>query len=113
MAFVHLKTDLHKQTLDLLSYKFHLDKILHTIVYFLICIYYIAGGYFGFYLFNVNQFQKFLIAILLLAFLTEGVQLFVPYRAFSFFDMLANILGIGIGLVVIYLQKAKINRQKV
>lgn len=101
MAFVPLKDDLHKKILDLFLLKFHLDQVLHTVVYFLICIYFIIGERLGLHLFNVNTFKKFILIVIFLAILSECVQLFVPYRSFNFFDMLANLIGIGIGIVVI------------
>ncbi len=102
-AFVPLKIDLHKITISIVSFKFHFDQLLHLVVYLLICQYFPAGQYFGFVLFIDNSFKKFLIIILVLAIVTETVQLAVPYRAFNFFDLLANVVGIGIGLVVIYI----------
>lgn len=113
-AFVPIKVDLHDITFGVVSFKFHLDQILHAVVYFLICMYFITGEHLGLKLFKDNLFIKFLIVVLLLATATEVVQLAVPSRAFNFFDWLANVVGIGVGVVVILggRRKADGRRQK-
>jgi VanZ family protein len=104
-SFIPLKNDLHKQTLNLFSFKFHLDQVLHSIVYLLICIYFFIGDYFGSNLFRKNSVRNFLFVILILAVMTETVQLFVPSRTFNFFDMLANVIGVGIGFGIMNIVK--------
>ena len=99
-TFVSFKNDLHKRTINFISLKFHLDQVLHALVYFLIIMYLFAGQYNGFSLFKENSFNKLLLLILLLAIVTEVIQLVVPSRAFNIFDLLANLIGIGVGLVV-------------
>ena len=42
----------------------------------------------------------FLLVILVLSTITEAVQLFVPSRVFNIFDWIANLLGIGVGMVI-------------
>ena len=105
-AFVPIKIDLHDITFGVVSFKFHLDQILHAVVYFIICLYFLAGQHFGLTLFNGNSCKKFLLVILVLATITEVVQLVVPSRAFNVFDWLANIIGIVIGVGVIRIVKA-------
>ena len=100
-AFVTLKVDLHKIIIGGASIKFHLDQILHAVVYFFICLYFLAGQQFGLTLFKVDSFQKFLVAVIILTTATEVVQLGVPSRAFNVFDWLSNIIGICIGVGVI------------
>jgi VanZ family protein len=39
---------------------------------------------------------------ILLATLTEGIQYFLPYRSFNINDMVSNILGVLIGLIVLF-----------
>lgn len=101
-AFIPLKIDLHKITINIVSFKFHFDQVLHSVVYLLICLYFLAGKSLGLTLFKENSFKKFLLMILVLATVTEAVQLVVPSRAFNFFDWLANVIGICIGVVVIW-----------
>jgi VanZ family protein len=102
-AFIPLKYDLHDKTISIITFKFHLDQVLHAVVYFLICLYFLAGQFLALTLFKENSFKKFILAVFILATITEGVQLFVPYRAFNLFDWVANVVGIGVGLVVIWL----------
>jgi VanZ family protein len=102
-SFITLKNDLHKITFDVISFKFHLDQVLHTVVYFLICMYFLAGKHYGLTLFKDNSIKWFLPVVLFLATFTEVVQLFVPSRAFNVFDMLANVIGVGVGLMVMWL----------
>jgi VanZ family protein len=100
-AFVPIKNDLHNITINIVSFKFHSDQILHAVVYFLIYMYFPVGQYLGLQLFNKNAFKKLLVVMLVLATVTEAIQLFVPSRAFNFFDWVANVIGIVIGLIVI------------
>jgi VanZ family protein len=79
-----------------------LDHLLHLVVYFLICIYYLAGLRKGLALFLNNALLKFIIVILLLATATEVVQLWVPARTFNPVDWLSNVAGIVLGLVAIW-----------
>jgi hypothetical protein len=65
-------------------------------------LYFFAGQLFGVTLFKENSLKKFILAVLILATITEAVQIFVPSRAFNFFDWLANVIGIVIGLIVIW-----------
>lgn len=106
-TFIPLKNDLHKITINIISFKFHFDQILHSVVYLLICLYFLAGKYLGLTLFNDNSFKKFLVVILSLATVTEVVQLAVPSRAFNLFDWVANVVGIVVGLVVISITRIR------
>lgn len=111
-AFVPLKTNLHKMTVNIISFKFHLDQVFHAIVYMLICLYFPAGEHQGLALFKDNSFKKFLLVVLILATITEVVQLAVPYRAFNFIDMAANLVGIGLGVAIMMLLKGiKVNSE--
>ena len=102
-SFITLKNDLHKITFDVISFQFHLDQVLHTVVYFLICMYFLVGNHFGLTLFKDNSIKWFLLVVLFLATFTEVVQLFVPSRAFNVFDMLSNVVGVGVGMGVMWL----------
>jgi VanZ family protein len=79
-----------------------LDHILHFFVYFLICMYYLFGQWDKLKLFNINSLIKFILLIIILAAVSEIVQLWVPERTFSPVDLLANIVGIIIGMGVIW-----------
>lgn len=101
-AFMTLKVNLHKITIGVVSIKFHLDQVLHTTVYFLICMYFLVGEYMGLKLFKNRSFIKFLVVVLTLATVTEVVQLWVPERSCNVFDWLSNIVGICVGVGVIW-----------
>ena len=77
--------------------KIRLDHLLHALAYFIFSMYYIAGRYFGLKLFERHEHLLFFLIIFVLGFLAEVLQIWVPYRSFSMMDMLANIVGIGIG----------------
>jgi VanZ family protein len=100
-AFVPLKYDLHNKTISVITFEFHLDQVLHAAVYLLICLYFLAGQFLGLTLFKENSFKRFILAVLILATVSEAVQLFVPSRAFNFFDWFSNIIGICVGVIVI------------
>lgn len=83
------------------AFHIRLDHLLHLLVYFLICMYFLFGIMKGFKLFRGNSFYKFIFVTIFLGIVTEGVQLWVPERAFNVFDMVANVSGIIIGVAVI------------
>jgi VanZ family protein len=96
---IPLKFDLHKITINVITFRFHFDQVLHAIVYFLITLYFFAGRFFSISLFRDNQLRNFLIAVLFLATFTESVQMIVPTRSFNLFDWLANLIGLSFGLL--------------
>jgi VanZ family protein len=100
-AFIPIAGSLSKVKLGPESFHIRLDQLLHFVVYFLICMYYLAGQQRGFSLFSENPLTKFILLLLLLAIVTELAQLWVPERAFNVFDMVANVGGVIIGLGVI------------
>lgn len=64
-------------------------------------MYYLFGISKGITLFDRNSLSKFLLPTLLLATVTEVIQLWVPERAFNVFDLISNVAGVGLGFVVI------------
>lgn len=102
-TFIPFKKDLHEISFSIVTFKFHFDQVLHSIVYLMICLYFPIGQFMRLTLFKDNSYKKFILIVFILATITEGVQLFVPYRTFNFFDWLANVVGLGIGLVIIWL----------
>lgn len=97
-TFIPLKQDFLRQPVNLITFKVHLDQIFHAVVYLLICLYFYLGHYMGLTLFRRNSVLVFLVMILVLATVTEGVQIFVPARVFNVFDWIANLIGIGMGM---------------
>jgi len=100
-AFLPIAGDISKIKIGPPSFKMQLDQLLHFVVYFLICMYYLFGKRMGFQLFRSNPQLKFVLAILLLATVTEFVQIWVPERSFNVFDWVANVSGIVVGVGVI------------
>ena len=95
------KISLDKIFLGPEAFSIRLDHLLHFSVYFLICLYYLAGQLKRISLFSVNPFPKFVILILILGVTTELIQLWIPDRAFNVFDMLSNVIGLVAGVGVI------------
>jgi VanZ family protein len=70
-------------------------------------MYFLFGQRKGITLFEKNSIQKFIVLILLLATVTEIVQLWVPERTFNVFDLASNLAGLGIGVGVIVLAQRR------
>ena len=97
-AFLPVARNLDKIKLGPESFHIRLDHLLHLTVYFLICMYFLFGQRKAIKLFKKKSVQKFIVLILLLATVTEVVQLWVPERTFNVFDLVSNVAGVGIGL---------------
>ena len=101
ITFVPAVGDLNKIKTGQVVLYFRLDLLLHFLVYFLICMYYLIGLNKGFKLLVRNSLRKFILVILLLGVITEIIQLWVPERAFNVFDLVSNVSGVGIGVIAI------------
>lgn len=74
----------------------NIDKLVHS-------IYYIPGGYFGYlYLisFGANSSLYAFFMVTSVGFLDEFIQSFVPGRDSDFFDILADSIGVMIGIIL-------------
>ncbi|MBN1598353.1 MAG: VanZ family protein [Bacteroidales bacterium] len=100
-TFIPVAGELNKTHIGPESFKIRLDHLLHLLVYFLICMYYLFGIRNRIDLFEKNSFLKFILLILLLGIITEVVQIWVPERAFNVFDLISNVAGVGLGVFVI------------
>ena len=100
-TFLPINGGLDKIHLGPESFHIRLDHLLHLAVYFLICMYFLFGQWKGITLFEKNSLRKFVILTLILAVVTEVVQLWVPERTFNLFDLVSNVAGITIGAGVI------------
>jgi len=100
-TFIPVAGELNKINIGPEAFHIRLDHLLHLVVYFMICIYYLFGIRNGFALFGKNSFLKFILLVLFLGIVTEVVQLWVPERAFNVFDMISNVAGVGMGAVAI------------
>ena len=58
------------------------------------------------FLFDINPLREFIILVLVLAIITELVQLWVPERVFNVFDLISNVSGViaGVGVIRIVQQ---------
>lgn len=102
-TFAPIAGELGKVKIGPDAFHIRLDHLLHLLVYFLICMYSLFGIRMGFTLFEKNSLLKFILFILLLATVTEVVQVWVPERSFNPVDWIANVAGVGIGVGVIFL----------
>jgi VanZ family protein len=100
-SFIPVAGSLNKVKFGPESFHIRLDHLLHIAVYFLICMYFLTGIKMKLSLFNNNPLKKFILVVLVLAAITELVQLWVPERAFNIFDMISNVAGVGLGVFVI------------
>jgi VanZ family protein len=100
-TFLPVTGELNKINIGPDAFHIRLDHLLHLIVYFLICMYFLFGLRKGISLFEKYSLLKFVLLILLLATVTEVVQIWVPERAFNLVDLLANLLGVIFGVLVI------------
>jgi VanZ family protein len=104
-SLIKIPGSLNETKIGVEGFNIRLDHLLHLAVYFLIVIYFMAGQRKGPVLFRKNALLKFIIVILLLATVTEVVQLWVPARAFNPLDWLSNVAGVILGLGVVCVVK--------
>jgi len=97
-----VKGELNKINICPDAFHIRLDHLLHLLVYFLICMYYLFGLRKDLSLFEKNTLIKFILLILFLGIVTEIVQLWIPERAFNVFDMVSNVAGLGLGMGMVW-----------
>ncbi|MBW6492826.1 MAG: VanZ family protein [Lentimicrobium sp.] len=100
-TFLPVAGALNRTRLGPEAFSIRLDHLLHFLAYFLICMYYLFGQMKGWSLFRQNSHLKFVVVVLVLAIVTELVQLWVPARAFNVFDLVSNVAGVNIGTGVV------------
>jgi len=100
-AFIPVAGSLSKIKLGPESFQIRLDYLLHLTVYFFICMYYLGGIKMDLSLFDHDPLKKFILLVIFLALITELVQLLVPERAFNVFDVISNVAGVGLGVLII------------
>ncbi len=101
IAILPIAGDLTKIRFGYGIFNIRLDHLLHLSAYFLICMYYLWGQHRGLILFRNYSLRYFVIVTVILATVTEFVQIFVPARAFNVLDWVANVSGIAVGVIVI------------
>ncbi|MEM4638008.1 MAG: VanZ family protein [Candidatus Woesearchaeota archaeon] len=73
------------------------DKLIHFIEFFILTILVLKT----FQAYNIKRFYFYgIIFLVFFVFLSESIQAFLPYRSFSFYDIVADLLGIIIGFGV-------------
>ncbi len=102
-TFLPVKGELNKINIGPDAFHIRLDHLLHLLVYLLICMYYLFGVLKGFTLFARNSLRNFFLVILLLATITEVVQIWVPERTFNMLDLLSNVAGLGLGIGIVWI----------
>lgn len=58
------------------------------------------GNIFGLKLFRTKPFIKFAVLLIFLAVITEFLQIWVPSRTFSTVDILSNVSGVILGIII-------------
>lgn len=106
-TFLPVAGELNKVHVGPEAFSIRLDHLLHFSAYFLICMYYLAGRWKGLSLFNSQSLFKFFFLVLLLAVVTEVVQLWVPARSFNVFDLVSNVAGAAVGTGVILMAQQR------
>jgi len=100
-TFIPIAGSLNEINIGPKSFHIRLDHLIHLAVYFFICMYFLEGAKMRIYLFDNNPLKKFIILVLFLAITTELAQLWVPERAFNLFDLISNLAGVGVGVIII------------
>lgn len=100
-TFLSVAGELNRIRLGPEAFSIRLDHLLHFSAYFLICMYYLFGQIKGYHLFRQDSLLKFFTVVVILAVVTEVVQLWVPARAFNVFDLVSNVAGVVVGMGVI------------
>lgn len=72
---------------------FDADKTAHVLTYFYLTYLGLLSG------FNISKFTLFLM-IFTFGFFIEIIHIFHPYRYFEYFDLLANLFGVTIALLI-------------
>jgi VanZ family protein len=97
-TFLPITSELNKIHIGPEAFYIRLDHLLHLLVYFLICMYYLFGVKKRFSLFEKDSLHRFGLIIFLLAVVTEVFQAWVPERTFNVFDPISNMTGVVIGV---------------
>jgi VanZ family protein len=82
-------------------FQIRLDYLWHALVYFAVCLFFITGSLLKLKVFEKKNRLKFFLFMVLLATVSEVVQLWVPYRSFNIMDWLSNMTGLALGFVLV------------
>jgi len=77
-----------------------MDYFLHACMFLFFFLIYIVAVWFNAPLFKLNARRNLFLLTFSLAIITECLQLLTPYRSFYLLDMVSNMAGVGIGMIV-------------
>lgn len=82
------------------KFAFRLDYIVHLLTFMAFSGLYILGRFLNQHIFKSNELLKFAVITILAAISMEILQIFIPYRTFNPWDLVANLAGalLGIGI---------------
>ena len=100
-TFIPINGRLNEINIGPESFQIRFDHLINFAVYFLIFMFFLSGLKMKIFLFEINPLKKFIILMLVLAIITELVQLWVPERVFNVFDLISNVSGVIVGMGVI------------
>lgn len=89
-----------------------IDKLLHFTMFAMLCYLALSGHYkkMRFSPNRISSLKFVLLACLIYSIVTETLHLFISYRSFDWFDMLANATGCVIGFIYFRLFVIKQNQ---
>jgi VanZ family protein len=99
-SFIKFGGALNRTKIGVGDLKVRLDHFLHALAYLIFSMYYYAGKLLGLNLFKNRTHLFFFLVLFVVGFLAETIQIWVPYRSFTFLDLLSNLVGISLGYVV-------------
>jgi VanZ family protein len=113
VAFLPVAGQINRIHIGINPFKLRLDYVLHFVVYFCICLYYILGSLNDIYIFRKNCLLKYMLIVSFLAIVSEFFQLWVPSRSFNIYDFISNFSGLLVGFIVIiaFKNRTKVNRK--
>ncbi len=81
------------------------DKVIHTFIFMVLTLLMIVGfrKQHKFNKLRTNAVLSTIVICSLYGFLIELIQLFLPYRSVEFADILADLVGIGIGYIMYFM----------
>jgi len=82
--------------------EFRWDYLEHFLFYFILTFFYVLWRGNPNYYLRITEIILFLIAGFIFCWLTEYIQVFVPGRSFNTLDMVFNMAGMMLGIIIIY-----------
>jgi VanZ family protein len=86
-----------------------LDYLLHVGIYFLWMILYKLAYSSKIAAFRKNESLLLVLLVVLFALLSEVVQSLIPYRSFNINDLIANLIGVFIGVLFLFIKPGNVS----